>query len=161
MPVCGGWASLCGSVINQNKRPAPLPSDYLLKASLPSSPPFPSPSRRASCLDVCMCVVAGSSSGRVAVPGLGKDQVAVLRLHVASSGHTTKAAYSCMSKEYVLQRSMCSIAPKKRTNFGELRNHEGRRIPFLRIPLLSTSVNRVASDTSRAEDKCVIQHTVL
>jgi hypothetical protein len=30
-----------------------------------------------------------------------------------------------------------------------------------RIPLPRTSVNRVASNTPRAEDKCVIQHTVL
>jgi hypothetical protein len=32
---------------------------------------------------VFVCVVAGSSSGRVAGPGLGEEQVAVLRLHVA------------------------------------------------------------------------------
>jgi hypothetical protein len=30
-----------------------------------------------------------------------------------------------------------------------------------RIPLPRTPVNRLASDTPRAEDKCVIQHTVL
>ena len=32
---------------------------------------------------VCVCVVAGSSSGRVAGPGLGEEQVAVLRHHAA------------------------------------------------------------------------------
>src|SRR5215218_5911351 len=30
-----------------------------------------------------------------------------------------------------------------------------------RIPIPRTPVNRLASDTPRAEDKCVIQHTVL
>ncbi len=30
-----------------------------------------------------------------------------------------------------------------------------------RIPLPRTPVNRLASDTPKAEDKCVIQHTVL
>src|SRR5215212_11023217 len=43
-----------------------------------------------------------------------KEQVAVLRPHAASAGHVTKAAYSCVREGYVLQRSMCSRAPRKR-----------------------------------------------
>jgi hypothetical protein len=51
----------------------------------------------------------------------------VLRLHVASAGHVTREAYSWIREVYVLQRSMCSRAPRKRSNFLELRDGEVRR----------------------------------
>jgi hypothetical protein len=38
MPVCGGWASLCGSVINQNKRPAPFPYKFSSTNAVASLP---------------------------------------------------------------------------------------------------------------------------
>src|ERR671911_618379 len=38
---------------------------------------------------------------------------------------------------------------------------QGRESELRRIPLPRTPVNRLASDTPKAEDKCVIQHTVL
>src|SRR5215204_4539110 len=41
MPICGGWACLYRSVISQNKRPAPCPSDFF-ESNLAPSPPFPS-----------------------------------------------------------------------------------------------------------------------
>src|SRR5215210_9448914 len=40
---------------------------------------------------------------RVAGPSLEGGQVAVLRLHAASTGHVTKAAYSYVRAVYVLQ----------------------------------------------------------
>jgi hypothetical protein len=52
--------------------------------------------------------------------------VAVLRLHMASTGHITNAAYSCMRKGYVLQST------KEALIFREPRNGEVRRINPLR-----------------------------
>ena len=52
---------------------------------------------------------------RVAGPDLEGGQVAVLRLHMATTGHITNAAYSCMRKGYVLQST------KEALNCVELR----------------------------------------
>jgi hypothetical protein len=52
--------------------------------------------------------------------------VAVLRLHMATTGHITNAAYSCMRKGYVLQST------KEALNCVELRVCELRRIPLPR-----------------------------
>jgi hypothetical protein len=49
----------------------------------------------------------------VADPDLEGGQVAVLRLHTASAGHVTNAAYSCVRGVYVLQNT------KEAPNFGE------------------------------------------
>src|SRR5918994_5062507 len=46
--------------------------------------------------------LAGQVVGRVADPDLGGGQVAVLRLHMAQLCHVTNAAYSCLSRVYVL-----------------------------------------------------------
>jgi hypothetical protein len=66
-------------------------------------------------------------------------QVAVLHPHAASASHATKTPYSCLRAMYVLQSSMCSRAPRKRTNFSELRKSE---VQLRRIPLLRTRVNK-------------------
>src|SRR5215208_4795936 len=58
------------------------------------------------------CLAAGS--WWVATPDLGGGQVAVLRLHVASAGHATKAAYSWLRGLYVPRSTKCSTAPRKR-----------------------------------------------
>jgi hypothetical protein len=50
---------------------------------------------------------------RVAGLGLEGGQVAVLRLHAASTGHVTTGAYSCMREMYRLQST------KEAPNFGE------------------------------------------
>jgi hypothetical protein len=57
--------------------------------------------------------------------------VAVLRLHAASAGHVTKAAYSCLRGVYVRQST------KEAPNFLEL-----RKAPDLpRTPCMRTSQN--------------------
>jgi hypothetical protein len=50
----------------------------------------------------------------VAGPGLEGEQVAVLRLHAASAGHATKAAYSCGRQVYVPQGTKYERPPRKR-----------------------------------------------
>src|SRR5829696_135909 len=45
--------------------------------------------------------------GKVASPSLEGGQVAVLRLHAASTGHVTKAAYSCVRGMYVRCDTKC------------------------------------------------------
>src|SRR5215212_4293355 len=55
----------------------------------------------------------------VAGPGLEGRQVAVLRLHAASAGHATKAAYSCLRAVYVRQGTKYERAPRKRPNFRD------------------------------------------
>src|SRR5215217_2439605 len=47
----------------------------------------------------------GSLEGWGAAPSLVGRQVAVLRLHAASAGHVTTAAYSCMKEMYMLHRT--------------------------------------------------------
>jgi hypothetical protein len=51
---------------------------------------------------------------RVAGPGLEGGQVAVLRPHVASAGHVTRAAYSCFRGMYVRKGTNYVRAPRKR-----------------------------------------------
>ena len=78
---------------------------------------------------------------RVASPGLEGGQVAVLRLHVASSCHVTSAAYSCerggriTQMQYLLQLF---------ANFRELRQREVPRRPLSR--------SRVDKGKRRAKD---------
>src|SRR5215216_1262788 len=67
-----------------------------------------------------------------AAPSLVGRQVAVLRLHAASAGHVTSAAYSCVKGIYVRYDTKHVRAPRKRPNFRELRKDEVRRIPLLR-----------------------------
>src|SRR5215212_9662107 len=59
----------------------------------------------------------------VADPGLEGEQVATLPLHVASAGHVTKSAYSCVRRMYVL------YSTKETPNFGKLRACEVRLCP--------------------------------
>jgi hypothetical protein len=80
----------------------------------------------------------------VASPGPGGRQVAILRLHVTSTGHRMNAAYSCASKSYVRQST------KEEPNFGESRKAEVRRTLTLR-----SSVHRCLPGEVRQE---VCQH---
>src|SRR5215213_4688968 len=52
-------------------------------------------------------------SWKVAVPGLGRGQLPVLRLHAASAGYVTKAPYSCLRRVYVLHGTKFSTSPRK------------------------------------------------
>src|SRR5215208_2414176 len=61
--------------------------------------------------------------GRVADPDLGGGQVAVLRLHAASAGHVTDAAYSC------LRECMCAMEQSALEHKGSA---ELRRTPLWR-----------------------------
>jgi hypothetical protein len=70
--------------------------------------------------------------GRVAIPGLEGGQVAVLRLHAATTGHVTMAAYSCLRGVYVRQGTKCLRALRSATNFGEHDTYELRTTPTLK-----------------------------
>jgi hypothetical protein len=61
---------------------------------------------------------------------LGGELPALLRLHVASSGHATNAPYASLSKQFVLQSSMCLRAQRKRSNFrdGAQKKNPKRRL---------------------------------
>ena len=74
----------------------------------------------------------GESVFRVAGPSLEGGQVAVLRLHAASTGHVTAAAYSCERGERITQ---LQYFLQLFANFGELRHYEVRRIPLPRTPV--------------------------
>src|ERR671913_1987953 len=67
------------------------------------------------------CPGIGRGWLEVATHGLEGGQVAVLCPHAASVGHVTKAAYSCVRRVYVRQGTKYVRAPRKRTNFLELR----------------------------------------
>jgi hypothetical protein len=71
----------------------------------------------------------------VAGPSLEGGQVAVLRLHAATTGHVTKAPYSFLRGVYVRQGTKHVRARRKRPNFGEPRNGEVRRIYIPRTPV--------------------------
>src|SRR5215212_1404726 len=51
--------------------------------------------------------------GKVASPSLEGGQVAVLRLHAASTGHVTKPAYSCVRGMYVRCGTKVVRVPRK------------------------------------------------
>src|SRR5215208_5932313 len=91
--------------------------------------------------------------GKVASPSLEGGQVAVLRLHAASTGHVTKPAYSCVRGMYVRCGTKVVRVPRKRrtsenpqnANFVEFYKGEVRRIPIPR-----TSVNKGKAERARA-----------
>jgi hypothetical protein len=60
-----------------------------------------------------------------------KGQVAVLRLHAATAGHVTKAAYACLKIVYVLQGTKHVRAPKKRRTSE---NSVNRKFNFAEFP---------------------------
>src|SRR5215211_3482748 len=57
--------------------------------------------------------------GKVASPSLEGGQVAVLRLHAASTGHVTKPAYSCVRGMYVRCGTKGRQSTKEAPNFRE------------------------------------------
>src|SRR5215208_7535918 len=83
--------------------------------------------------------------GKVASPSLEGGQVAVLRLHAASTGHVTKPAYSCVRGMYVRWGTKVVRVPRKlrtsenyySTHFGEYRlPNQGKAPPeFQRLPI--------------------------
>src|SRR5215211_6456136 len=61
-----------------------------------------------------------------------KGQVAVLRLHAATAGHVTKAAYACLKIVYVLQGTKHVRAPmKRRTSENSVKRKSDFREQFL------------------------------
>jgi hypothetical protein len=69
--------------------------------------------------------------------------VAVLRLHAASAGHVTKAAYSCLRGVYVRYVTKCARTPRDgrtsenaqnanfaKTEFSEVRKESVKDSPF-------------------------------
>src|SRR5215212_10350200 len=75
--------------------------------NIPKTPSLAEEPARRSCL-------ARQVVGGVATPDLEGGQVAVLRLHAASAGHVTKAAYSCLRGVYVRQGTKHGRVPRKR-----------------------------------------------
>src|SRR5215217_1482720 len=66
--------------------------------------------------------------GKVASPSLEGGQVAVLRLHTASTGHVTKPAYSCVRGMYVRCGTKVVRAPRKlRTSENSYSTHSGEK----------------------------------
>src|SRR5215208_2969162 len=64
--------------------------------------------------------------GKVASPSLEGGQVAVLRLHAASTGHVTKPAYSCARGMYVRCGTKVVRVPRKlRTSENSYSTHSG------------------------------------
>src|SRR5215212_9686893 len=94
--------------------------------------------------------------GKVASPSLEGGQVAVLRLHAASTGHVTKPAYSCVRGMYVRCGTKHVRVPRKlRTSENSYSTHSGeqgqekgldsgRELPRSLIP--RSSANRVSAN---------------
>jgi hypothetical protein len=99
----------------------------------------------------------GESVFRVAGPGLGGEQVAVLRLHAASVVPRNRRSILLSKGSVCAPWHKTHRDTKGVPNFGELRKGEVQ----LRRILLQDWVNRVASDALRAYDKPLIQHPVL
>src|SRR5215207_5939219 len=84
--------------------------------------------------------------GKVASPSLEGGQVAVLRLHAASTGHVTKPAYSCVRGMYVRCGTKVVRVPRKRrtsenaqnANFAFTEFYEGGKAPVHYLQALAS-----------------------
>src|SRR5829696_1584594 len=123
MPVCGGWAFLCGSVINQNKRPAPFPYELLsyFLASLASSPPSafrsPFPTTQNRLLRIALIPsVAGCTTGSLCprCPYTGRSSKPLLSQVFVCGGHTVHVS----SQKFRAQEHYVPL----RTEHGRLRS---------------------------------------
>jgi hypothetical protein len=114
----------------------------LFRASVMTPPPFGSPATSPSealrlCVPasrrVCLYRDAGAPALnylQVADPCLEGGQVAILRPHVASSCHVTKAAYSCLRGVYVRWGTKYVRAPRKRRTSENAQKAKFAEFPF-------------------------------
>jgi hypothetical protein len=92
----------------------------------------------------------------VADPDLGGGQVAVLRLHAASVGHATNAAYSCVRGMYVRQGTKQVRAPRKpRASENSVNANFHEKALFVKVDVATPSC---ASATALCPSLCFHPH---